>query len=111
MARWNLKVNYGTVKDVAESAKALAAGVDSVKIELKNVYNAITDCAGAAITVLEEKAPEVDTNLDKLKEGLNSLGDVFNEYAENMLEIINVGDAGIDSVVHINTNQVRGRRD
>lgn len=107
MARWNLKVNYGTVKEVAESAKLLAAGVDSVKNEMKNVQNAISNCSGAAITALDEKTPEIDGNLDKLQDGLNKLGDIFNEFAENMLEIISYGDGGLNNVVHINTNQVK----
>lgn len=102
-----MKVNYQTVKDVAEAAKSMAGGIDNIRTGIKNLDNAITACAGKSITVLEERTPELDKKLEGLGDGLNQLGDIFNEFAENMLGIISYGDAGIDSMVHINTVQVK----
>lgn len=105
----DLKINYGTIKDVASEATKLANNINSIEKSLKNVDNIVKQCSGSAAEQLQEKGPEIEKSLDKLQQGLTGMSRVFNDYVDSMSGIISYGDGGINSLVHVNTDQVRGK--
>ena len=66
----DLKINYGTIKDVASEATKLANNINSIEKFLKNVDNIVKQCSGSAAEQLQEKGPEIEKSLDKLQQGL-----------------------------------------
>lgn len=109
MARYNLKINYQIVRDIANEAKSLSEAAVTVENEIKNLSKVIESNSGKAMSALKQSTPELETGLEKFSEGLDQLGNVFNEFADNMLGIISYGDGGINNVVHINSVDVRGQ--
>lgn len=103
----NLKINYGTIKDVASEADKLANNIKSIRSSLNSIDGIVKQCNGSAAEALQEKGPKIVESLDKLEDGLTGMSKIFNEYVETMSEIINCGDDGINSIVHVNTDQVR----
>ena len=106
----NLKINYGTIKDVASEADKLANNIKSIRSSLNSIDGIVKQCNGSAAEALQEKGPKIVESLDKLEDGLTGMSKIFNEYVETMSEIINCGDDGINSIVHVNTDQVRRKQ-
>lgn len=107
----NLKINYGTIKDVASEADKLANNINSIRSSLNSIDGIVKQCNGSAAEALQEKGPKIVESLDKLEDGLTGMSKIFNEYVDTMSGIISYGDGGINSIVHVNTDQVRRKLD
>lgn len=107
MARRNLKINYGTIQCVANEATKLSDSINSIKNSLNSMNGIIQSCDGDAANALKEKQPDIIKNLDKLQRGLMGMSKIFNNYVESMCGIISYGSGGIDSIVHVSTDDVR----
>lgn len=107
MARRNLKINYGTIQCVANEATKLSDSINSMKNSLNSINGIIQSCDGEAANALKEKQPDIIKNLDRLQRGLMGMSKIFNNYVESMCGIISYGSGGIDSIVHVSTDDVR----
>lgn len=103
----DLKINFGTIQEIANSASNLSNNIDSIKSSLNSMNGIVNSCEGDAASALQEKGPKIIESLDKLQQGLTGMSSTFNDYVDSMCGIISYGDGGINSIVHVNTDQAR----
>lgn len=86
--RINLRINFGKIKELADSSKSYASSLESLHSAFEKFVSVVEKNKGLAADALKDSPTDISGKMNKLGSGLEIMSNVLNEFDTTMTGII-----------------------